>query len=79
MQLAGHDGDDARAAPAARDASIEMMRACANGLRSSSRWSMPGSIDVVDVVALAADEARVLLALDGVADAADLWSVGRHH
>ena len=31
-------------APAAREVSIERMRACANGLRSSSRWSMPGSL-----------------------------------
>ncbi len=37
----------------------------------------PGQDDVVDVVAAAADEPLVLLALDRVADAADLFG-GRH-
>ncbi len=48
----------------AADVSIETMRACASGLRSAAPCSMPGQLDVVDVVALAADEARVLLALE---------------
>ena len=37
----------------------------------------PRQGDVVEVLALAADEARVLLALDGVADTTDLVS-SRH-
>ena len=59
-------GDRPRApsgAAARAEVSIETMRACASGLRSTAPCSMPGQRDVVDVVALAADEARVLLAL----------------
>ena len=37
-----------------------------------------GQLDVVDVVAAAADEAVVLLASDAVADAADLFGLGGH-
>jgi hypothetical protein len=47
----------------AAEVSIDLMRAWASGLRSAAPCSMPRQVDVVDVVALAADEARVLLAL----------------
>ena len=60
-ELAGDDGDDALEG-LGPEVSIEVMRAWANGLRRNSRCSIPGSDDVVEVVALAADEAGVLRA-----------------
>ena len=57
--------------------SIERIRACASGLRRISMCSMPGQHDVVDVVALAADEAVVLDPLAAGAEAADLDLVER--
>ena len=47
----------------AAEVSIETILACASGLRRIAPCSMPGKLDVVDEGALAADEARVLLAL----------------
>ena len=46
----------------AADVSIETIRAWAYGLRRTAPCSMPGRLHVVDVVALAAQEAGVLLA-----------------
>ena len=48
----------------AADVSIELMLAWAYGLRRMARWVMPGQLDVVEVAALAGDEARVLDPLD---------------
>ena len=75
-QLAGDDGDDALDSAAARDVSIERDARVRERAPQELEVEHPGERDVVDVVALAADEARVLLALDGVADAPDLlvWS-----
>ena len=61
----------------AAEVSIETMRACANGLRSTRAVQHPGQLDVVEVGALAADEARVLLALQPAE--ADRPLVGARH
>ena len=42
--LAGEDGDDARRRPCAAVVSIEVIFACAIGLRTTAMWSMPGSM-----------------------------------
>jgi hypothetical protein len=75
-QLAGDDGDDTRQRSGGRgvdrrDSSVGV------GASQDLHVEHPGQRDVVEVLALAPDEARVLLALDGVADPADL--VRRRH
>ena len=47
--------------------SIERMFACAYGLRRMAMWVIDWQLDVVEVVAVAGDEARVLDALDAAA------------
>ena len=74
-ELAGDDGDDAldRLGPRGvdrRDAGVRVRAP------QELQVEHPGERDVVEVVALAADEARVLEPLDGVADAADLLCCG---
>ena len=48
--------------------SIERMLACAYGLRRMAMWVIDGELDVVEVVAVAGDEARVLDPLDRCAE-----------
>ena len=48
----------------AADVSIERMLAWAYGLRRMATWVIPVQLDVVEVAALAGDEARVLDPLD---------------
>ena len=55
-----------RASPWRRVVSIERMLACAYGLRRMAMWVIDWQLDVVEVAALAGDEARVLDPLDAV-------------
>ena len=63
----------------ARDVSIELIFACANGLRRIAMCSMFGQLDVLDVVAPPDDEARVLLALDAAPQPALVLGLDRGH
>ena len=53
----------------AADVSMLLTLAWACGLRTKWAWVMPGTLDVVDVAALAGDETPVFLAHDACADA----------
>ena len=74
-QLAGHDRHDARKLLGARG--VDRVEARVRE-RAAQELEVEHArqLDVVEVVALAADEAGILLARDGVADATDL---GRSH
>jgi hypothetical protein len=76
-QLAGDDGDDAR--QRGRRRRVDRRQASV-GVRAPQDLHVehPRQADVVEVLAPALDEARVLLALDGVTDAADLVRRGHH-
>ena len=75
-QLARDDGDDAR--QRLRPGSVDRDDAgVCEGAAQELQVEHPRKRDVVDVVALAADEALVLLALDRVAEPANLRR--RHH
>ena len=65
-------GDDAitPGSASAFDVSMRTMRACACGLRTIAACAMLGELDVVDVAALAAQEARILDAVDALAEPA---------
>ena len=54
-----------------------LMRACAHRRAQDRHVQHAGQHDVVEEVALALDEAGVLVAADAVADAADLGRGGR--
>jgi hypothetical protein len=62
------DRDDIGGGLRGSSVSIEVIVACANGLRTIARWTMPGQGDVVGPLRAAGDEALVLLAQAAVAD-----------
>ncbi len=74
---AGEHRDDVRSTAFAAATSIEVMVACANGLRTIARCSMPGQRDVVGPAGAAGDQPLVLLAATVAADLRSTASAGR--